>query len=193
MVAAMALLASSAATSSARAVPPVIVSQRTEADGTHTLVHEVVVNATIHEVWAAISTAEGWKTWAVPVAWMSAEQPEVLETSYDPAARPGDRGNIQQRFTAKIPGRLLAFRTVKAPASFPNWTSYQLVSSVIELEQLRATSTRVRLTGVGYPGTPAGKQLVAFFSKGNAASLNALRLRFAEGPIDWNKRLRSRP
>ena len=160
-----------------------------EADGTHTLVHEVVVEAPAQQVWAAISTAEGWKTWAVPVAWTPPGQPDILETSYNPAAKPGDPETIQQRFLARVPGRLLAFRTVKAPAKFPHWEAYQLVSSVFELEQLAPAKTKVRLTGVGYPDSPAGKQLVSFFERGNSASLEWLRARFVEGPADWSKRL----
>jgi uncharacterized protein YndB with AHSA1/START domain len=167
----------------------VVVTKGVEADSTHTLVHEVVVRAPLTEVWPAISTAEGWQTWAVPIAWMRRDLPDILETSYDPAAKPNDAGTIHHRFTARIPGRLLAFRTVKAPAGFPHWEAYQLVSSVFELEQVGSASTRVRLTSVGYPNNQAGKQLITFFEKGNADSLEWLRQRFVEGPADWKKRL----
>ena len=167
----------------------VLVARHMEADGTHTLVHEVVVEAPAKEVWAAISTAEGWKTWAVPVAWVPPGQADILETSYNPAAKAGDAETIQQRFLVRIPGRLLAFRTVKAPAKFPHWDAYQRVSSVFELEPVGTARTKVRLTGVGYPDTPAGKQLVSFFERGNSASLEWLRTRFIEGPADWSKRL----
>jgi uncharacterized protein YndB with AHSA1/START domain len=112
----------------------VAVQKRVEADGTHTLVHEVVVDAPAREVWAAISTADGWKSWAVPVARVPAGRPDILETSYDPAAKPGDAGAIHQQFLAKVPERLLVFRTVKAPDRFPHWESYKLVTSVFELE-----------------------------------------------------------
>lgn len=167
----------------------VSVAKHVEADGTHTLVHEVIVDAPARQVWAAISTAEGWKTWAVPAAWMPPGQADILETSYNPATKPGDRETIQHRFLARIPGRLLAFRTIKAPPKFPHWDTYQLVSSVFELEPVGATKTKVRLTGVGYPDSPAGKQLVSFFERGNSASLEWLRARFIEGPADWSKRL----
>ena len=168
---------------------PVAVSARVEADGTHTLVHEVVVDAPAAEVWRAISTAEGWKTWAVPVAWTPEGQPDVIETSYDPAARPGDQSTIQQRILARVPGRIMVFRTVKAPARFPNWDAYRGVSSLFELEPIGPSATKVRLTGVGYPDSAAGRQLVSFFEKGNSASLQWLRQRFVEGPADWQKRL----
>lgn len=187
LTAAVACIASEAATSPT--VARVEVTKRVEANKTHTLVHEVVVDAPIEAVWTAISTPEGWMTWAVPVAWMRKDRTDILETSYDSTAKIGSAGTIQQQFLAQIPGRMLAFRTVKAPAGFPNWETYQLVSSVFELESVGQSGTRVRLTGVGYPDTPAGKQLLEFFEKGNLASLESLHLRFAEGPANWQKRL----
>jgi hypothetical protein len=151
------------------------------------LVHEVVIDASAPDIWAAISTAEGWKSWAVPVAW--GNEPDIIETSYDPAATPGAAGTIRQQVLFRLPNRMLVFRTVKAPAGFPHWQSYKLVSSLFELEPLGEKKTRVRLTGVGYPATPAGQQLVSFFERGNVASLEWLRARFVEGPADWKKRL----
>ena len=73
---------------------PVSEEVRVEADGTTTLSHQVVISAAPHDVWAAISSLDGWKTWAVPVGWVSAEQPNVIETSYNPAARSGVAMNI---------------------------------------------------------------------------------------------------
>jgi len=156
----------------------VSVSTRTEADGTATMVHELLVDAPVERVWAAIATPEGWKTWAVPVAWWVPDEPDILETSYDAADSPGSPGTIRQHFLARIPGRLLAFRTIKAPEGFPNWEEYRLVTSVFELEPA-GKGTRVRLTSTGYPATEGGRALAAFFESGNAQTLEALRSSFA--------------
>lgn len=159
------------------------VAVKTEADGTQTMTHEVLVPAPIADVWAAISTAEGWMRWAVPVARLSASDPDILETAYDKAAAPGGPATIQQRFLVRVPGRLLAFRTIKAPEGFPHWESYRQVSSVFELEAAGG-QTRVRMTSTGYPGTPAGRELVAFFRTGNADTLDKLRRLFEPAPRD---------
>ena len=156
-----------------------------ESDGTHTLVHEVAVEATPAEVWTAIATADGWQTWAVPIAWIDTQDPDLLETSYDPAARPGQPQTIQQRFIVRIPGRMLAFRTVKASAGFPDFESFARVTSVIELIPIDDGRSRVRLTMTGYPDSEAGRRLLGFFDQGNAISLERLRRRFRDGPIDW--------
>lgn len=162
----------------------VSVATRVETDRSHTMVHEVVVDAPRPEVWRAVSTAEGWAGWAAPVAWL---KDDILETSYSPLATSGDPSTIRQLLTARIPGRLLAFRTVKAPEKFPHFETYKLVSNVIELEPQGTRRTRVRLTQVGYPDTPAGRQLLNFFREGNRVTLERLRRRFAAGPIDWTR------
>lgn len=165
-------------------------ARQVEADGTHTLVHEAVIAAPVAEVWAAVSTVEGWRTWAVPVGWNDPTDPDVIETAYDPAARPGQPQTIRQRFLVRVPGRLLAFRTIKAPAGFTDFDQFSRTISVIELAADGPARTRVRLTGVGYPDTEAGRRLLGFFEQGNTLSLQRLARRFSQGPIDWTAELR---
>ncbi len=147
-------------------------------DGSHLLVNEAMVDAAPAEVWAAISTAEGWKSWAVPVAWTPA--PDLIETSYAPTARLGDPSTIRQQILLRVPGRLMVFRTVKAPEGFPDFDAYSKVVSAFELEPAGDGRTRVRLTGTGYEDSEAGLRLLGFFEKGNQASLDALKARFAK-------------
>jgi uncharacterized protein YndB with AHSA1/START domain len=175
-----------AAVPAAAKEPPPAARIVQEADGSRTLVHEVVVKAPRAEVWAAISTAAGWKSWAVPFAWDSA--PDLLETSYTATAVPGDASTIRQQVLVRVPQRLMVFRTIKAPQGFPDFDTYAKVTSVFELEEAGKGRTRVRLTGTGYADTEAGRRLLAFFEKGNAASLGWLADRFRTGPKDWSKR-----
>lgn len=163
----------------------VAISERREADGSVTLAHEILVDAPQAEVWAAISTPEGWRTWAVPVSWTAPDDPDSIEGSYTPAARPGDPTIIRQQFLARLPGRLLAFRTTRAPDGFPHFDTYRRVVTFFELEPLGERRTRVRLTGTGYADSEAGRALLGFFRGGNRVSLERLRDRFARGPLDW--------
>jgi uncharacterized protein YndB with AHSA1/START domain len=185
-------LALGLAGSAAAAPAPLVSRTMVEADGTSTLVHEIRIDAAPAEVWRAIATAEGWTSWAVPVARVVDGDPALLETSYDPAAAPGGPQTIRQLFVARIPGRMLAFRTVKAPAGFPDFDTYAKVVSVFELIPQSEGGTLVRLSGVGYPDSAAGRRLLAFFERGNAVSLDMLRARFADGPVDWAKKLAKR-
>jgi uncharacterized protein YndB with AHSA1/START domain len=163
----------------AAASPAPAATRERAPDGTHLLVNETVVDAAPADVWAAISTAEGWKSWAVPVAWAPAG--DTIETSYRPTAKPGDPSTIRQQVLIRVPRRLMVFRTVKAPERFPDFDTYAKVVSAFELEPAGEGRTRVRLTGTGYADTEAGRRLLAFFEKGNQASLNALKARFAKG------------
>jgi uncharacterized membrane protein YeiH/uncharacterized protein YndB with AHSA1/START domain len=159
--------------------PPLLAATKERApDGTHILVNEAVVDAPPEQVWAAISTAEGWKRWAAPVAW--APSSDLIETSYTPTARAGDPSTIRQQVLLRVPRRLMVFRTVKAPERFPDFDTYAKVVSVFELEPAGEGRTRVRLTGVGYPDTEAGRRLLAFFERGNQVSLDALKAHFAK-------------
>lgn len=162
------------------AAPSQAATQMRAPDGTHLMSHEVVVDAPPAEVWAAVSTVEGWKSWAVPVAWSAA--PDLIETSYAPAAKPGDPSTIRQQILLRLPERLMVFRTVKAPAGFPDFDTYAKVISAFELEPAGEGRTRVRLTGTGYADSEAGRRLLGFFERGNAESLAALKARFAKAP-----------
>jgi uncharacterized protein YndB with AHSA1/START domain len=146
-----------------------------EADGTSTLAMETIVEAPMPAVWQAIATPEGWRRWAAPVARVVPDAEDLLETSYAPDARPGDATTIRQQFVARIPGRMLAFRTVKAPEGFPNFDSYRKVTTIFELSPAGDGRTRILLTATGYPDTEAGRQLLGFFRQGNRETLEKLR------------------
>lgn len=163
---------------------PVAISSTRASDRSQTLVHQTTVAATPAETWAAVATAEGWKSWAVPTAWMDGN---LLETSYAADAAPGDDTTIRQQIILKVPERLIAFRTTKAPKGFPHFESFQRTTHWIELEPEGDKRTRVRLVSAGYADDEAGRQLAGFFTEGNRISLERLRRRFAEGPIDWAK------
>ena len=167
------------------AAQDVAITDRREADGTLTLSHEVVIPAPRDAVWGAIATPAGWRTWATPVSWIPEDEPDAIEGSYDPAATPGAPSLIRQRILARLPGRLMVFRTVRAPQGFPHFDVYQRVTIFFELESVNAGHTRGRLTGTGYADNEAGRLLFGFFRDGNRISLERLRQRFVSGPLDW--------
>ena len=168
----------------ADAPPAVEVTTRTEADGTVTLVHSALIEAPPPEVWTAVSTPEGWVTWAVPLARWAEGESDVLETSYNPDELAGGPGAIWQQFVARIPGRLLVFRTIKTPDDFPHGEAYKKVTGIFELAA-EGEATRVRLTSTGFPDSEGGRMLAGFFAKGNAATLESLQRRFVEGAKVW--------
>jgi uncharacterized protein YndB with AHSA1/START domain len=177
------LLAAASAAASPRTAPTSHTVE--ESDGTRTLVVEAVIAAPVAEVWQAVSTPEGWTGWAAPVARAVGE--DLLETSYDKAAPVGGPQTIRQHILARIPDRLLVFRTVKAPEGFPDFDTYAKVVSVIELVPQGGRHTLVRLTGTRYADSEAGRRLLAFFDRGNRLTLGRLQRRFAQGPTEWDQ------
>src|SRR3546814_3637897 len=69
-----------------------------ETDGTRTLVHEITVPASLEEVWTALATVDGWRTWAVPLAREVPGSPDHFETGYDAGAEPGAASTIEQQW-----------------------------------------------------------------------------------------------
>lgn len=167
-------------------MPAVAISEAAAPDGTHSLSHETIVPAPVEQVYQALATADGWRSWAVPNAWPVAGDADLIETSYAPGARAGDAANIRQRFLARVPNRLIVFRTVQFPPGFPDSEAFARTTAIFELEPAGA-GTRVRLTGAGYPEGPAGERVRGFFREGNRISLEQLRRRFVSGPIDWTR------
>lgn len=168
------------------------VSLRTEADGSRTLVHTVTVPASPEQVWVAIATAEGWRTWAVPLARVTAD-PNRFETSYNPSAAIGAPDTIEHQWLERDAPRQASFRTTRTPAGFPHSEAYKAVTSTFTLTPLGDETTEVQLTGRGYPVSPEGEALVGFFREGNRTTLEQLRDRFAAGPVDWAARLGEAP
>ncbi|MDP3492218.1 MAG: SRPBCC domain-containing protein [Hyphomonadaceae bacterium] len=148
------------------------------ADGSRAIQLSGWLPASPAEVYRTITTAEGWKTWAVPVAFGGGGVGSFMETSYDPAAKPGDAGNIMQQFIALIPDRLVVFRTTKTPAGFPNADLYMKTIAIMELAP-EASGTRLTFTHEGFGKEPGFDQLYGFFLEGDAQTLEALQKVFA--------------
>ena len=185
----IALIAMAAASACASTPPPsgaISDTSFVKADGSHTIQLSAWLPAPPSEVYRAISTPEGWKTWAVPVAFGESSVGGLLETSYDPNAKPGDPGNIVQEFLALTPNRLASFRTIKTPAGFPNADLYMKTVSTMQLAP-EASGACLTFTHEGFGKDPGFDQLYDFFLKGDAQTIEQLRKRFESGPIDFSK------
>lgn len=154
---------------------------RVEPSGERTLCREVVVDAPAAEVWRLISTSEGLRSWAAPVAAIDLRVGGEFESSYDPDGRIGAPGNIHNRVVAFAPGEFLVMQVAQAPPGFPHADVVGKLATVLSLEAVDATHTRVRVTMLGYREGAAFDALYQFFDAGNAYTLNKLRDRVAEG------------
>jgi hypothetical protein len=154
-------------------------------DGSRVLRHGITVPAPAAEVWEALTTTEGVRSWAVPVAEVDFRLGGVWESSYRPDARIGDPANIRNRFIAYLPMRMVAIQIDRAPPGFPHADLLPELFTVIELEALAPDRTQVTISMVGFRQGDGYDILHRHFDAGNAWSLEQLRKRFAEGPVDW--------
>jgi len=180
---AVALLAAPAAANPA--FPNVTDTSYAEPDGSQVIRQSIRVKAPAERVWTAISTAEGWRGWAVPAAWVDFRIGGVIETSYDPAATRGRAGNIRNEIVTYVPGRLLAIRTIQAPPGFEHAEEFGRTTTLLELKSLDADTTEVTLTGVGFRPEPAFKALFEKFRQGDAWTLESLKKSLEGTPPDW--------
>ena len=140
---------------------------------------EVVVPASAHDVWLAMSTADGLKTWLTPNAVVDL-RPGGDWLAMFPGAAPG--GGTIVDFT---PEQRLALRAM-APEKFPTVRAERTLA-VFTLEAIDDHTTRVRLRQTGWKSGAEWDQAYDYLADGNAQLLNTLWYRFAKGPIDWGK------
>lgn len=171
------------------AASAVVDGSRAEADGTRTMDLSIEVPAAVQEVWAALTTADGWRSWAAPVAHMDFRLGGIIETSYDPAARAGAPGNIRNEIVAFVPQRMLAIRNVQAPPKTAfDVPTFQSLHTVVLVEPMTPARTRVSFVQPGYRSGEPWDTVYKHFAWGNAFTLEQLKTRFEQGPVDWKKR-----
>jgi len=152
-----------------------------EANGDRVIRLSTVVPAAANEIWRAITTAEGWKSFAVAFAAVDLRLGGIIETSYDPKSQAGAPDNIKNQIVAYVPGRMLAIRCIQTPRNFEHREEFFATATVLEIQALEPDRARVHLTAVGYRSGEAFDTLFKHFRWGDAFTLDKLRLRFETG------------
>lgn len=149
-------------------------AEQTAADGARSQRFTVEIAAARGDVWTALTTAEGWQRWAVRKAWLKSATPLVIETSYDPEARPGGPQTIVQQFDKLEAPTSLSFRTTKAPAGFEGFETYRNVVSSFTLSPSGPNTTKLTFESGPFPDTAEGRKLFAFFRDGNEKTMEQM-------------------
>jgi uncharacterized protein YndB with AHSA1/START domain len=138
---------------------------------------EVVVPASLDQVWQAFTTPEGLVTWLTPAAKVELRLGGPWEADF-PGGKTGG-GTI----LSFLPHEMLAVAAL-APERFPT-VRRERTQAIFRFEPVDAGHTRVRLAQIGWQSGAEWDQAFAYLSKGNAQLLASLRERFTKGPIDW--------
>lgn len=159
---------------------------RVEPSLERTLCFETVVPADATAVWALWSQPEQLRTWLAPIASIEMRPGGMMEAAYDASGRLGDASNILNRVVAVTPQRSFAIQVARPPPGFPHPDEVRELVTFIEFEPLSASSTRVRVSMLGYREGAAFDELYAFFARGNAWTLAKLNQRIVDGPVNWS-------
>ena len=143
------------------------------------VVTEGVVNAPIADVWNAWTTRAGMESWMVGKTDFELTVGAVYRTSYDKQSTLDDDRTIHQQLLAYDPGRMLTIRTVKPPKGFPFPDAIGKTWTVIYLEPVGSSQTRVVARMFGFTADEESQKMRAFFERGNRATLDSLIKRFA--------------
>ena len=150
-----------------------------EADGVRAIQMSAWLPASPADVYRAIATVDGWKSWAAPSAFGAVKLHGELETSYDAAAKAGDPANIKQEFLTVVPDRLVVFRTIQTPPGFPHADLFKQTVTSFHLAP-ETGGTRLVLTHQGFGSGPGFDQLHGFFADGDRQTLEALQKLFVD-------------
>ena len=149
---------------------PTAISSRVETTAANELIltQEVLVDASVAEVWEAYTTTEGWLAWVAPNAEVDLRAGGTIRTNYDPDARIGDPGTNTLHILNYVPERVL---TLQAELS-ERWPDVmkedgEHLMNVVLFDDLGAAGTRIRSYGVGYRADPAYDELMEFFIPAN--------------------------
>ena len=175
LAASFSLLAAHAALAQPAKTPDVVDSSYVTADGAKNLQQSAVIKAPVAVLWQAWIDPAQFARWDAPLMAIDLRVGGSLEASYDPTKKIGDPDNIKQRLITFIPERLLVFQNIQAPHELPHADLFQRTVTVVQLQPLGPTETRVTVSCTGWSPDPVSAQLYAFFAKDNAELLEKLK------------------
>ncbi|MGD2178789.1 MAG: SRPBCC domain-containing protein [Anaerolineae bacterium] len=146
---------------------------------------EVVVDATVDEVWEAWTTEGGIRSFFAPACNVELRVDGPYEILFNPDAPPGERGAEGMRVLAFQPRTMLAF-TWNAPPHLSEVRG-QLTHVLVRLRRGEDGRTQVRLTHGGWGEGDQWDEAFAYFERAwGDIVLPRLRYRFSVGAVDWS-------
>ena len=146
---------------------------------------EVVVKASVSEVWEAWTRPEGVASFLAPACSIDLRPGGRYEMYFDPDAQPGKRGGEGVTILAMQPEKMLAF-TWNAPPHLPNARA-QFTHVTVRFLELDGARTKVTLVHDGWGEGGEWDEAFKYFVRAwNDIVMFRLAHRFVVGPVDWN-------
>ena len=142
------------------------------------VITEGIVNAPIEEVWKAFTTKQGIESWMVAKTEFELRVGATWRTSYSKDSNLNDDASIHHTILAYDPGRMLAFRTIKAPRTFPFPNAISKTWTVVYFEPAGTGHTKVVTHMLGFEDNEESQKMRAFFETGNKTTMDSLVKKF---------------
>jgi len=140
---------------------------------------DVIVPASVDDVWTAFTTSAGLSTWLWRDTRVELRPGGDWLAIYSPTASGG--GSV----ISFVPRKELVLSAM-APEQFPTVRATR-TRAVFTFEAAGAKSTHVRLTQTGWKAGKEWDDAYEYLSSGNAQLLDQLYQRFVKGPLAWPK------
>ena len=144
---------------------------------------EVVVAATLDQVWESWTTREGIVGFFAPDARIEPRVGGAFQIYIDPGAAPGAKGADDMRFLALQPKKMISFDW-NAPPSLPEARA-QRTFVVVRFAPLDEKTTRITLHHTGWGEGGEWDKAYAYFDRAWGNVLGNLKKRYDQGPQDW--------
>jgi uncharacterized protein YndB with AHSA1/START domain len=146
---------------------------------------EVVVAASVDEVWSAWTTREGIVTFFAPDAVVDARVGGAFHIHVNPLAPAGQKGADDMRFLALQPKMMISFDW-NAPPSLPEARA-QRTFVIVRFTAVDNKATRVTLHHTGWGDGGEWDKAFAYLDRAWSGVLGSLKKRFETGPVDWTE------
>jgi uncharacterized protein YndB with AHSA1/START domain len=157
-----------------------------EAGGARVQQLELVVKATPAQVWAALTTDEGFTGWASPMAHVTLANDGMIEASYSIKSKVGDAENIRNTIVAYLPNRLLVLHNAHVPKGAPfKQDVIDKIRTVIVIDDLGDGRVRITESGVGYGEGADFDSMYDHFRSGNMEEFASLAAYLGGKRADW--------
>ncbi len=147
---------------------------------------EIVVPASLKEVWDAWTTTDGVKTFFSSEAKVELavggpyEIYFILENPY------GLKGSEDCKILSYLPMEMLSFDW-SAPPEFGDLRNRR-TQVILQFEEIEPGKVKVKFSQYGWGKGEDWDRLYDYFNKAWSYVLNNLKKRFTEGPIDWKSK-----
>ena len=141
---------------------------------------EVEIPATPNDVWIALSTTEGLKTWLAPETRVDLRKGGDWVVLFNGASAGG--GTIIDF----VQGKSITLAAM-APETFPTVRKERTTALFEIVSSKDGKSSIVHLRQTGWKTGEEWDKAFDYLATGNSQLLNQLRQRFVSGPFDWAK------